>query len=166
MNWLDLLILAILAWFAFAGLSAGILRESVTLLAAILGVVLAGQRYRRLADDFAIFTDNSRIASVAAFLAIFAAVFLAGQIVAVMLKRAASLLMLGPLDHLAGLAFGLLKGFVLVEAALIVFAAYRVAVIAEAMDGSLLTPVFLDGLPILLSILPREFRNAVENFPA
>jgi membrane protein required for colicin V production len=165
MNWLDLVIIGILAWFALAGLSAGILRESVTLLGAILGVIVAGLLYRQLADDFSIFTDNQTAQNIAAFAAIFFSVFLAGQIAAMLLKRVASLLLLGPLDHLAGLAFGLMKGFVLVEAALIVLTRYRVDTLTRAMDGSLLTPVFLDGLPILLTILPREFRQAVEEFP-
>ena len=165
MNWLDFLIIGALAWFALAGLSAGILRESVTLLGAVIGVILAGLLYKQLADDLLIFPINQRTANIAAFLAIFGAMFLVGQILAVLLKRAAQLLMLGSIDALAGLLFGLLKGFVVVEAALILFAGYRVGVMTEAMDGSLLTPVFLDGLPILLNVLPSEFRDAVERFP-
>lgn len=165
MNWLDIVIIATLAWFAFAGLSAGILRESVTLLGTVAGVILAGQLYKRLADDLTIFTSSTRAANIAAFIAIFAAVFLAGQIAALLLKRTASLLMLGPLDHLAGLAFGLVKGFVVIEGALILFAGYRIDIITRGMDGSLLTPFFLDGLPLLLNVLPGEFRAAVERFP-
>lgn len=165
MNWLDIVIIAALAWFALAGLSSGILRESVTLIAAVAGVVVAGLLYKQLADDLTVFTDSERTANIAAFIAIFVAVFIAGQIVASLLKQTASLLMLGPIDHLAGLVFGLVKGFVVIEAALFLFAAYRVDVIAHAMDGSLLTPLFLDGLPILLRVLPGEFRSAVESFP-
>ncbi len=165
MNWLDLVIVAILVWFAFAGLSSGILRESVTLLGAVVGVILAGQLYKQLADDLTVFTDSDRVANISAFIAIFAAVFLGGQILATLLKRTASLLMLGSLDHFAGLVFGFLKGFIVVEAALILFAGYRVATLTSAMDGSLLTPFFLDGLPFLLNVLPSEFRTAVERFP-
>ncbi len=165
MNWLDILILAVLAWFALAGLSAGILREAVTLLAAVLGVLVAGQLYKQLAADFAIFTDRTTVATIAAFLTLLGAVLLAGQIAAVLLKRTAALLMLGPLDHIAGLLFGLVKGFVLVEGLLFLFAGYRVEAITRAMDGSLLTPVFLQGLPVLLHLLPGEFRQAVERFP-
>ena len=166
MSWLDFVIVAVIAWFALAGLTAGILRESVTLIAAILGVVLAGLLYKQLADDLTIFTDSERVANLAAFIAIFAAVFLAGQIVATLLKGAAALLMLGPIDSIAGLVFGLLKGLIVVEAALILFAGYPVEFIKDAMDASLLTPFFFDGLPLLLTVLPSEFRNAVETFPS
>lgn len=165
MNWLDLVIIAVLAWLALAGLSAGILREAVTLLGAVVGVALAGPLYKRLADDLLIFDISERTAHIVAFLAIFAAVWLAGQIAAILLKRVAALLMLGPLDRVGGLFFGLLKGFVVVEVVLILFAAYRIDRMTRAMDGSLLTPFFLDGLPVLLNILPGEFREAVERFP-
>jgi len=74
--------------------------------------------------------------------------------------------MLGPLDHIGGLVFGLLKGFVLVEGLLILFAGYRVEALTRAMDGSLLTPLFLHGLPVLLHLLPGEFRQAVARFPS
>lgn len=166
MNWLDILIIAALLWFALTGLNAGILRELVTLLAAVAGVVVAGQLYKQLAADFTIFTERATAAHIAAFLALLGAVLLVGQIVAGLLKRTAALLMLGPLDHLGGLVFGLLKGFVLVEGLLMLLAGYRLEVMTRAMDGSLLTPVFLHGLPVLLYLLPGEFRQAVERFPS
>ncbi len=165
MNWLDFLIIGLIGWFAFSGLSAGILRESVTLIAAVAGVVLAGLLYKPLAEDLSIITDSVTTARIAAFAAIFFAVFLAGQIAATLLKHTASLLMLGPLDHSAGLLFGIGKGVVVIEAALMLFAQYRVQRITEAMDSSLLTPLFLEGIPIVLRLLPGEFRQAVERFP-
>jgi len=166
MNWLDILILAALVWFALTGLSAGILRELVMFLAAVGGVGVAGQLYKQLAADFTIFTERATAAHIAAFLALLGAVLLVGQIAAVLLKRTAALLMLGPLDHIGGLVFGLLKGFVLVEGLLILFAGYRVEALTRAMDGSLLTPLFLHGLPVLLHLLPGEFRQAVARFPS
>ena len=165
MNWLDLVIVLALGWFALAGLSAGILRESVTLFAALAGVVVAGLFYKQLASDFTAFNMSERNANIAAFLAIFLAIVMAGQIVALLLKRTASLLALGPIDHTAGLLFGFAKGFVLIQAALFLVASYHISAIVRAMDGSLLTPFFLNGLPVLLHLLPSEFRSAVERFP-
>jgi membrane protein required for colicin V production len=164
MNWLDVVIVATLIWFALTGLSTGLLRESVTFLAALAGVILAGLLYERLANDLLVFNISDRTSKIIAFLSIFAAVFLAGQIGAVLLKRAASMLMLGPFDHTAGLVLGILKGFILIEAALILFALYPIDFLRTAMNGSLLTPFFLEGLPVLLNVLPGEFREAVEQF--
>src|SRR5215204_350208 len=74
MNWLDLVILLVLAWFAIAGATAGLPRELVTLLAMLLGVVLAGLFHERLATDLLLFIDREQTARVAAFAAIFFAV--------------------------------------------------------------------------------------------
>lgn len=164
MNLLDVLIVATIIWFALTGLSAGILREGVTFLAAVLGIIIAGQLYDPLANDLLVFNIGERTANVIAFLAIFGAVFLAGQVAAIMLKRAASLLMLGPLDQMAGLALGVLKGVVLVEGVLILFVGYPVDIITDAINGSLLSPFFLKGIPVLLSLLPQEFKDAVNAF--
>ena len=42
MNWLDLLIVAILAWTTFRAFSSGLIREVVTLLGLIAGIAVAG----------------------------------------------------------------------------------------------------------------------------
>jgi membrane protein required for colicin V production len=164
MNLLDVLIVATIIWFALSGLSAGILREGVTFLAAVLGIIIAGQVYDPLANDLLVFDISERTANVLAFLAIFGAVFLAGQVAAIMLKRAASLLMLGPLDQIAGLALGVLKGVVLIEGVLILFVGYPVDFITDMINGSVLSPFFLKGIPVLLSVLPQEFKDAVDAF--
>jgi membrane protein required for colicin V production len=165
MNWLDLVILLVIAWFTIAGATAGLPRELVTLVAMLAGVVLAGAFYDNLAADILVMVKNDRTARVAAFIAIFLAVFGAGQIVAVLLRDVASALALGPLNHVGGLIIGLLKGVIIVETALILFARYQYPTVTGAMDGSLLTPFFLHGFPFLLNLLPADFRAAVEAFP-
>lgn len=166
MNWLDLVLLLTLAWFTIAGTTAGLFRESVTLVALVLAVVLAGLFYRDLADNIRVMASSERLARVLAFLAIFLAVTGAGQIVSVLLKTAAQTLALGPLDRAGGLAIGLLKGVIVIETMLFLFARYHYPTMVDAMDGSLLTPIFLRGLPFLLALLPGEFREAVDRFPA
>ncbi|MGH2599419.1 MAG: CvpA family protein [Dehalococcoidia bacterium] len=165
MNWLDLVILLILAWFTVAGATAGLPRELVTLVAMVLGVVLAGLFYERLATDLEIIVDGERAAHVLAFAAIFFAVYGAGQILTVLFRDVALGLTFGPLDRSGGLLIGLLKGVILVEAMLFIFALYHFETMVNAMDGSLLTPLFMDGIPFILPLLPGEFRSAVEAFP-
>ena len=46
-NWLDAAILLTFFWFGFTGLAAGLLRSGVTLIAFIIGLVLAGLFYQR-----------------------------------------------------------------------------------------------------------------------
>src|SRR4030042_6958620 len=164
MNWLDGVILVVLIWFIFAAFNAGFIREVVTIVSAVLGVVLAGLFYERLADDVGTFIDSERAARTVAFLLIFGAVALAGQVAAMLLKETAGLLMLGTFDHLAGAVFGLAKGVVIVQVLLILFATYPSLGLDDAISGSELSPVFTEDAPILLPVLPAEF-DAAKHLP-
>ena len=86
-----------------------------------------------------------------------------GQVAAMALRRFAALLLLGPFDHLGGALFGFLKGVLIVEVVLILVTAFPVAAsLQQAINDSVLAPVFLDGLPVMLKLLPGEFSEAVD----
>src|SRR3990172_5387120 len=108
MNWLDFAIIGVVLGFVVAAYSAGLIREVVTFLAVIIGIVIAGALYDNLARDVLPFIDDEDAARAVSFLILFGSVYLFGQIVAYILKRGASLLMLGWADHIGGGLFGLL----------------------------------------------------------
>ncbi len=164
MNWLDGVILALLVWFIFTAFTAGFIREVVTIVSVVLGVVLAGLFYERLADDIRTFIDSDRAARIAAFLAIFGTTALAGHVVAMLLKETASLLMLGTFDQLAGAVFGFAKGVVIIQVLLILFATYPSLGLGQAISESSLSPLFTERAPILLQVLPAEF-DAAKHLP-
>jgi membrane protein required for colicin V production len=164
MNWLDVVMVIVVAWFTFAAFRAGIIREVVTVAAFVVGVLAAGFYYDDLAENVLLFIDNDTAANVTAFIVLFGAVALAGQLAAILLKQTAGLLRLGWLDHLAGAAFGLLKGLILVEVFLILFTTYPYLGLDDTIRGSAIAPLFLDGGPALLKLLPGEFNSAVEAF--
>ena len=162
MNWLDAVILIALIGFTVAALRAGLIREVVTLVAVVVGVLIAGHYYDDLADDVLLFIKNDKAAKVIAFVSLFGSVALLGQLAALLIKQAVSILLLGWLNHLAGGAFGLLKGLVLVELFLMFFATFPYLGLDDAIDGSGIAPLFLDNGPALLKLLPGEFNQAVE----
>ncbi|MCJ7491512.1 MAG: CvpA family protein [Dehalococcoidia bacterium] len=162
MNYVDIAVVVLVAWFTFSAFSAGIIREVVTMTGVALGVVLAGLFYQDLASDVKLAVDNDNAANIIAVLVIFGACFLAGQLAGMLLKHTASLLMLGTFDHLFGAAFGFVKGMVIVEVALILFVTFPAFGLKDHIRDSMFGPMFLDGIPVLLRILPVEFRNAVD----
>jgi len=162
MNWLDAVILIALIGFTLSAFRAGLIREVVTLVAVVVGVLIAGHYYDDLADDVLLFIKNDKAAKVIAFVSLFGSVALLGQLAAFLIKQAVSILLLGWLDHLAGGAFGLLKGLVLVELFLMFFATFPYLGLDDAIDGSGIAPLFLDNGPALLKLLPGEFNQAVE----
>lgn len=163
MHWLDLAIVAVVAWLTWRGLAAGLIREVVTAAALIGGAVLAGRFYRELAADTAFLIEDDTWRQLAAFASIFVGALVLGQIAASLLRRSASLLMLGFYDRAGGAAFGLVKGVLLVEVLLLAALAFPVSGAAgEAIAGSRLATAFLDGVPVALELLPSEFREAAE----
>jgi membrane protein required for colicin V production len=165
-NWVDAAILLVFFWFGFTGLVAGLLRTGITLLSFLIGIILAGLFYQRLASDLRLIIPNEALVRVISLLAIWLATALAGQLLAAMLKQAASLFFFGPLDGLGGLMLGLAKAFILVELVLIAAVAFRgqSQFVASALSHSVLVPLFLRDLNVLVPILPGEFRDAVTQF--
>jgi membrane protein required for colicin V production len=166
MNWLDFAIIFTVAGFVIAAYLAGLIREVVTLVAALLGIVIAGLLYDDLAADVLVFMDDEDGAQAVAFLVLIGAVYLFGQIVAFMLSKTASLLMLGWADHIGGAFFGVLKGLLVVQALVIIFAAYPSLGLDDAVASSELAPYFIDDVDVLLWVLPDNFDSRIDRFLA
>lgn len=166
MNWLDIAIVLIIAGFALTAFRTGLIRELVTLASALVGIVLAGLLYDDLARDVLVFIDDEDAAKVIAFLVLLGSAYLAGQLIAIMLRQVAALLLLGWADRAGGALFGAVKGMIVVEILLILLVTYPQLGLEDAIDGSGLASVFLDAVPLLLLVLPAEFERAVDAFPA
>ncbi len=166
MNWLDFVIVIVVAGFVLSAYSAGLIREVMTLVATLLGIIIAGILYDNLAEDVLVFVDDKDAAQAVSFLVLFGSVYLIGQISAIVLKRGASLLMLGWADHLGGAAFGFLKGLVVIQVLLIVFAAYPALGLDGPVDDSLLGRYFVHDLSFVLRMLPGNFGDRIDAFLA
>ena len=164
MNWLDIVILLMIAWFTFAAFQAGFIRETVTVVAAIIGVALAGLFYKDLAEDILVFIDNKELASITAFAAIFLAATLAGQMMALVLKPTVNALQLGIFDQLMGAGFGFLKALVFIQIGLILFITYPRWDMDEAIDGSVFGSLIVEKTAVLVNILPGEFEGSLDDF--
>jgi membrane protein required for colicin V production len=162
MHWIDLLIVGVVAFLTFRAFANGLIWEVSSLVAVILGVVLAGLLYSDLAESIEFLIDSNTWRNIISFVAIFAGIVILGQLAAHAARRVAALLLLGPLDHLGGAAFGFAKGLLVVQVALFVVAIYPPSdEIAAAVDDSAIAPLFLDDAPVAEVALPGEFDNAL-----
>ena len=163
MHWIDLLIVGVIAWMTFTAFSNGLIREVVKLVALVLGAVLAGMFYDDLSQNLSFLLDDGTTRNLISFGALLGGTLILGQIAAGMLRGTARMLMLGPFDHLGGAAFGLVKGVILVELALIAVSVFPAASqVALAVDDSALAPLFLERVPVMELALPGEFDNALD----
>ena len=164
MNWLDAAILVVVIWFTYAAFQAGFIREIVTVVAAVLGVVIAGLFYEQLADDVLVFIDNQTMANIVSFGILFGATALAGQMLALVLKPTVSLFQLGIADQLIGGVFGLVKALVFIEVFLIVFVTYPRWDLDDTISDSTFGSQLIERSQAVVSILPDEFETAVDDF--
>ena len=105
----DWLVLVLALWSVVRGLMRGLIRELFALVALVAGITAAAWNYTPLAAWLARWIPQPTSASIAAFLilalAVTFVVLLAGRIV----RSAAHLVGLGPLDRIAGGLFGLAR---------------------------------------------------------
>ncbi len=160
MNWLDLLIIAIVAWTTLRAFSAGLIREVVTFISLIVGVTLAGSFYDDLAANLEFAVTDATARQLLSFAAIFVGTMIAGAVVAAVLRSAASMLFLGPLDRAGGAVFGLLKGVLLVQVLLVAISVFPAqATLTHAASESSLVPTLLRFTPAIQAALPPEFQD-------
>ncbi|MSQ31243.1 MAG: CvpA family protein [Dehalococcoidia bacterium] len=160
MNWVDLLIVGILAWTTLRAFSNGLIREAIGLLSLIAGVLLTGMYYDDLSANIEFLVPDANARRLAAFAAIFLGVAIAGQVLALVMRSVAAMLMLGPIDRIGGALLGLAKGVLLVEVALVAVAVFPAhTAVARAVAESKAAPVFLRYLPVAQFGLPAEFRD-------
>jgi len=167
MHWIDLLIIAVVAWTTFAAFRAGLIREVVPLLSVIVGAIVASRLYDSLAADLDFVVDHEETRKFIAFVAIFVGVVVIGHVVSMMLRTAATLLMLGPLDHVGGAVVGFLKGLFFVK--ILIFAATSFPVadgVERAMEDSAFASLFIENLPLMKSLMPGEVKEALDAFKA
>ena len=164
MNWLDGVIIAVVLFLTISAFQVGFIRETVTLVSAVIGVVVAGLFYDQLADDVLLFINNDAASRIIAFGILFSAVALAGQMLALFLKPTTAMVQLGVFDQLLGAGFGFLKALVFVQIFLIVFVTYPRWGMGDAINDSFIGALMVDDGAVLVQVLPDEFEAAANNF--
>lgn len=154
MNWLDIVILVVLAIAVVTGLKMGLIKAVLLVVGIIVGVVLAGHYSGALGERLT-FISSEGVAKVVAFAIIMLAVLAAAAIVAALLTWATRVVMLGWVNRLGGAVLGLFLGALFCGALLAMWVHFLGT--AGAIADSAIATVLLDRLPMVLGLLPAEF---------
>jgi membrane protein required for colicin V production len=160
MNWLDVIILVVIAISTVIGLKVGIIKAFFAIAGGIIGVVLAGRFSGSLADRLP-FISDAGVAGVVAFAIILIVVMIIAIILAVVIKWATSAVMLGWLNRLGGVVLGLILGAIFCAALLTMWVNFQG--ISSAVSDSFLARFLVDKFPIVLALLPARF-DSVRSF--
>jgi len=154
MNWLDIVIIIIVIASLVGGVKNGLIKSILSLVGVIVGVVLAGNYYLLLAEMLS-FIPHEGAAKIAAFAIILVLVMVVFGIIAQLLTKLVSALLLGWVNRLGGAIAGVLLGALFCGAFLAIWAKFMG--MSGAIADSEIAPILLNYFPIVLSLLPSEF---------
>lgn len=154
MNWVDLVIAVVLVGFAIRGLIRGFFRELLALVGLFLGLWVALLKFVPLGEWLQRQTSlTDPLPFHVAFLAIFFGISLVANIVGFFLQKVAKGLLMGWLDAMTGLGFGVVKG-VMVLSVLLFLVAYLP--LPEAIRAQLQSSPMIAHLELANPFLERS----------
>jgi len=165
LNWLDIVLGAILLLSGIAALRNGLTREIVRIIALAVGVMGALWFYDALAVELT-FISSPALAKFSAFLGILFGSVLAGAVIAWILDKFWGATGLRWFDRLLGGGFGLVRGWVAATVLLLGLVAFvPIAGVDRAVAESNLAPLVLHGARAASYAAPAALRQAYsENF--
>jgi len=164
MNWLDIIIIVMLAVTTLMGLSRGLIGTVIPLVGIILGIVVAGHCYGSMAEWLSTWLESTSQAEIVGYLIIFALVVTAMLVVARMVSKLLDIMLMGWVDSVGGAAFGLIVGGVVAGALLTIIAKFFPSHVEGTFQDSALASFLLDKFPMVLYILPPQFDSVREFF--
>ena len=166
MNWIDLAILVIWGMTALWGFSSGLLRILVPLVALVIGMALSSRIGDSVGEIFSSFTDNENAQTVAGFVLIFGLLFILGGIISVVARRVLGIIPLfGMVNSLAGMAAGLLVGFLLVSGVLTAIQKSPVRDLDVTIDESTLGTFMADQFDVVIrgiKLIPGDWDDELD----
>jgi membrane protein required for colicin V production len=124
MNWLDVVLLVILAASVAMSLRKGLSREVIGLVSVILALLLGIWFYGWAGSFLVPYLSSRALANFAGFLLVFCGVLLLGSLVSHMAGRFLKVTGLSIFDHLLGAAFGAVRGIVIAAALVMAIMAF------------------------------------------
>lgn len=121
MTTIDIIILILIGISGITGFSRGFFKELATIAGLIIGLIVARALYLSLAEEVApILHTSITVAQIISFIGIWLIVPLGFTLIAGALTRAFRAISLGWLNHLAGVAMGMLKCIIIIGLVVIV----------------------------------------------
>jgi len=151
MNWVDYVLLALIVVAMVFGSRRGMIRESMGLIAFIVGIVFAVHYIDWLASGVASRMALSPVlVSFVGFVVLLVFVYLVFRILSLIFYRVASVERLGRVDHLGGALVGILRGWVMLGFLLFLLLYLPLPQSTlVAMDESFLAPGMRSTVPLL-----------------
>lgn len=160
MNWLDWVLLLLVAVSIIASFRKGFSRELIGLIAVVVALACGVWFYGAAGAFLEPFVSSKEIAHFCGFILIFIGVLIAGAIVAHLFSRLVKAAGLNWFDRILGAGFGAVRGLLLAVALILAIVAFTPGDAApRAIVQSRFAPYIIDAAHLVASIAPHELKE-------
>ncbi|MBZ5582610.1 MAG: CvpA family protein [Acidobacteriia bacterium] len=160
MNWLDIVLLLILAWSVAASFRKGLTREIVGLASVVLALLLGIWFYGTVAVLFKPYVSSPSVANFAGFSVVFVGVMLLGALVSFALGKLWKVTGLSIVDHVMGAVFGAVRGILVAIALIVAIMAFSQGDRPPAsVARSRLAPYVADAARVVVAAAPHDLKE-------
>jgi membrane protein required for colicin V production len=157
-NYLDISIIIILGASTIYSVIKGFIRDAFSLLAVILGIVAALLFYPMGAQMLGGLISQIQIANIVSFSLIFLTVSIVISVVGMLISKMIKGADLSFYDRVAGGAFGLTKGYILVAVLVIIVT----TLFPSSITTSKIAPYIVKSVNVVTDILPKDYQREIE----
>ncbi len=163
MNWLDFILLIIVASSVYTGFRVGFARGGIGFAAAVLGLLCGFWFYGIPAAWVSTLVTSKTVANLLGFFIVIFGFILAGSIIGLIVQKMFRLIGLGFFDRLLGAAFGFVRGSLVVVAVVAVLLAFTPKnPPPDFIVNSSVMPYALEASRAIVSLAPRGLNDSVE----
>ena len=160
MNWLDVVVLAVLVVSAALSFRKGLTREVVGLASAVLAILLGIWFYGTAGSFLEPYLSSRGLANFAGFLLVFGGVLLVGHLVSYAIGKFLKVTGLSIFDHLLGAVFGALRGLLITVALVMAIMAFSAAdQPPSSVVNSRTAPYVVDAARAFAAMAPHELKE-------
>jgi membrane protein required for colicin V production len=160
MNWLDMLLLILLAVSVITSFMKGFSREVIGLVAVVAAIVLGSWFYGVGGALFRPYVSSPAVANFCGFVVIFLGILLVGRLVAAVTGRFVKAARLSFFDRMLGACFGVVRGILLCIALVMIVMAFPAGDAApRSIVESRAAPYVIDASRVLAATAPYELKE-------
>jgi membrane protein required for colicin V production len=160
MNWLDVVLLILLAGSIVTSFSTGLTREVVGLISLVVALLLAIWFYGTAGAALLPYVSTPAIAHFCGFLIVFCAVLIVGSLAGRLLGRFIKAAGLSFVDRLLGAAFGVVRGLLISIALILALLAFTPGKSPpSAVVDSHVAPYVIDAARVFAALAPLELKD-------
>jgi membrane protein required for colicin V production len=162
-NWLDAVLILLIAFSIWRSFAKGLTREVIGLLSVVVGIFAGTWLYSTVAGYIEPHVSSRAMASFCGFVVVFLGVMLLGSMVGFALSKMLRVTGLSFFDRLLGAAFGIVRGVLMASALVMALLAFapgaRANTPPESITRSRLAPFVIGAARIFIAAAPREMKD-------